>query len=114
MLESIQKALGDGKITCGIFIDLEKGFDTVCHDILLEKLGHYGIRSISNGCFRSYLSDRSHFASINGFSSDYETIKFSVPQFSVLGPLLFLILIIGLNIAIKKLRLFILQMILVF
>ena len=42
LLESIQKALDDGQYTCRIFIDLEKAFDTVSHDILLEKLNHYG------------------------------------------------------------------------
>ena len=59
LLEIIQKALDDGQIACGIFIDFEKVFDTVSHDILLEKLDHYGIRGISNDWFRSYLNDRS-------------------------------------------------------
>ena len=48
MLESIQKALDDGKIPCGIFIDLEKVFDTAFHDNLLENLDHDGVRGISN------------------------------------------------------------------
>ena len=74
-LEVIQKALNDGQIACGIFIDLEKAFDSVSHHILLEKLDHYGIIGISNDWFRSYLSDRSQFVSINGFNSDYKTIK---------------------------------------
>ena len=73
LLESIQKALDDGQFACGIFIDLEKAFDTVSHDILLEKLNHYGIRGIANDWFRSYLSDRTQFVSINGFNSDYKT-----------------------------------------
>ena len=39
------------QIACGIFTDLEKAFDTVSHDILVEKLDHYGIRGISNDWF---------------------------------------------------------------
>ena len=48
LLEIIQKALDDGQIACEIFIELEKALDTVSHDVLLEKLDHYGIRGISN------------------------------------------------------------------
>ena len=59
LLEIIQKALDDGQIACGIFIDLEKAFDTVSHDNLLEILDNYGIRGISNDWFRSYSSNRS-------------------------------------------------------
>ena len=88
LLESTQKALDDGQFACRIFIDLEKAFDTVSHDILLEKLNYYGVRGIENDCFRSYLSDRTLFVSINGFNSDYKTVKYVVSQGSVLGPFL--------------------------
>ena len=71
------------------------------HDIVLEKLDHYGIRDISNDWTRSYFSNRSQFVSVNGFKSDHETIKYGVLQGSVLCPLLFLIFINDLNIAIK-------------
>ena len=54
LIESVQKALDDGKFACTIFIDLEKAFDTVSHDILLEKLNHYGIRGIASDWLRSY------------------------------------------------------------
>ena len=43
--ENIWKALDNGKFACGIFIDLQKVFDTVNHNILINKLNHYGIRS---------------------------------------------------------------------
>ena len=60
-LESIQKVLDDKKFACRIFIDLKKAFNTSSHNILLEKLNHYGIRGISNDWFMSYLSDRTQF-----------------------------------------------------
>ena len=44
----------------------------------LKKLDHYGIRGISNDWLRYYLSDRTQFASMNSFNSDYKTMKFTV------------------------------------
>ena len=46
-IENVQSALDNNKFACGIFIDLEKAFDTVDHNILLRKLNYYGIRSIA-------------------------------------------------------------------
>ena len=86
---------------CGIFVDFQKAFDTVNHDILIQKLEHYGIRGCTNSWFRSYLSQRKQFVSILGFESQKTIISHGVPQGSVLGPLLFLIYINDLHKAIK-------------
>ena len=65
----IQEALDTGNFACGVFIDLQKAFDTVDHNILLDKLNYYGARGTTNSWFRSYLCNRKQFVSINGFKS---------------------------------------------
>ena len=101
LTENSRKNLDDGNIGCGIFVDLQKAFDTVEHDILLSKLEHYGIRGLANEWFKSYLSNRKQYVSINGYDSNLADVKFGVPQGSVLGRLLFLIYINDLNQALK-------------
>ena len=57
MTEEIRCSLDNRRYGCGIFLDLQKAFDTVNHDILLAKLEHYGISQID--WFQSFLSERS-------------------------------------------------------
>ena len=98
----IWNALDNGNFACGFFIDPQRGFDTVNHDILFSKPNHYGIRGVVFDWFKSYLSDRTQYTTINNDRSEIQTIKYSVPQGSNLGPLLFLI--DGLSWSIKILK----------
>ena len=106
LTETIKEALDQGKYGCGIFVDLQKAFDTVDHNILLGKLKHYGIRGVAYSWFESYLKDRKQYVSINGYNSKHLSISLGVPQGSVLGPLLFLIYINDLNTAIKHCKVY--------
>ena len=72
-------------------MDLRKAVDIVSHQILLQKLLHYGIRGPAYSLMESYLSDRQQFVSISNCASSSKSISVGVPQGSILGPLHFLI-----------------------
>ena len=90
--ENIRKAVDDGNIGCGVFVDLQKAFGTVEHQILLTKLNHNGICGISNDWFK-YLSNHNQYIYINAYESDLAALNCGIPQGSVLGLLLFLLYI---------------------
>ena len=90
-IDSVTKSLASNKHVLGIFIDLSKAFDTLDHDILLNKLNSYGIRGTALTLLKTYLTNRKQYVMYNDVPSETMDVKFGVPQGSILGPLLFLL-----------------------
>ena len=106
IVNKIQSYMDKGMFSCGVFIDLQKAFDTVDHAILLQKLFHYGARGIVNDWFSSYLINRVQTTQIGSLVSEKQNTLCGVPQRSVLGPLLFLIYVNDIYKASNKLEFF--------
>lgn len=84
----------EDKLYTGVcFLDISKCFDTINHLILLDKLSKYGVKSIENLWFKSYLSDRFQIVKYNNKVSQALPINIGVPQGSTLGPLLFMLFV---------------------
>ena len=92
--DSIRRSMDQGLLTGAVFIDLRKAFDTVDHDLLLEKLTKgYGVTGKELGWFKDYLTDRRQVVTVQSTLSDPCDVAFGVPQGSILGPLLFVLFI---------------------
>ena len=90
MFNDLLHAADGGQLSALCLLDLTATFDTVDHELLLLER-QFGLRGIVLDWFRSHLSGRSFRVVLNGRTSSIIYIICSVPQGSVLGPLLFIV-----------------------
>ncbi len=92
-----------GCISLLVLLDLSTAFDTIDHNVLLNRLENVvGISGSALAWFKSYLSDRHQFVAVNEEVSYRSQVQYGVPQGSVLGPLLFTLYMLPLGNIIRK------------
>ena len=73
-----------------LFLNLSAAFDTIDHEILIQRLkDDFGFNGTVLSWFSSYLNERTQCVKINNVLSSDVTLPYGVPQGSVLGPLLY-------------------------
>ena len=91
--EFMRREIDRKPIRQACFIDLQKVFDTLDHNTLLQKKEKHGYRGPIHDMMKSYLSDRWQYVDMNGKETNQKRITTSVPQGSILGPFRFLLYI---------------------
>ena len=89
--DDLLRAMDDKKVSVIVLLDRSKAFDSIRHDILLQKLHELGISSPSLDWFHSYLTYRYQRVRNHDSVSELLPLKYGVPQRSILGPVLFTI-----------------------
>ena len=94
---NVSKEVDAGNGVVLLSLDISKAFDSLSHEILLRKLEFMGIRGPSNNLIKSYLSNRCQFVDVNSSLSDIQEINKGTSQGSLLGPILFNLMLIDMK-----------------
>ncbi|XP_070207942.1 uncharacterized protein [Littorina saxatilis] len=92
VMNDLLRAMDGGNLSILTLLDLSAAFDTIDHQILLDRLHlSFGLSGTALTWFQSYLSDRTQTVSAGNHTSKTSTLSLGVPQGSVLGPVLFIL-----------------------
>lgn len=91
LFNTIATSLDRNEIIAVVFFDISKAFDTICHEVLFDKLERYGIRGIPLDLIKSYFNGRMQAVNFNGSLCDYLTTSRGIGQGTPSGPYYFVI-----------------------